>query len=69
MVREIELTYDDKDIKLIKYGHTLRCLHDKGFCKPTVLNPITKVWFPEDLCSNVPIHSFIGRMSKLNNRF
>ena len=27
------------------------------------------VWFPEELCLIFLIHSFIGRMSKLNNRY
>ena len=69
IVKEIEITYDDKDNKLIYHGHTLPCLHDDGFCKPTILTPFTIVWFPEDLCLIFSIHSFIGRMSKLNNRY
>ena len=39
------------------------------FCKPTILTPFTIVWFPEDFCLIFSIHSFIGRMSKLNNRY
>ena len=69
IVKEIEITYDDKVNKLIYHGHTLPCLHDDGFCKPTILTPFTIVWFPEDLCLIFSIHSFIGRMSKLNNRY
>ena len=69
IVKEIEITYDDKENKLIYHGHTLPCLHDDGFCKPTILTPFTIVWFPEDLCLIFSIHSFIGRMSKLNNRY
>ena len=48
--RKIDLPYDDKDNKLIYHGHTLPCLHDDGFCKPTILTPFTIVLFPEDLC-------------------
>ena len=69
IVKEIENTYDDKDNKLIYHGHTLPCLHDDGFCKPTILTPFTIVWFPEELCLIFSITSFIGRMSKLNNRY
>ena len=50
IVKELEITYDDKDNKLIYHGHTLPCLHDDGFCKPTILTPFTIVWFPEELC-------------------
>ena len=64
-----ELTYDDKNNKLIFHGHFLPCRHDDGFCKPTILTPFTIVWFPEDRSFIFSIHSFIGRMSKLNNRY
>ena len=69
IVKEIEITYDDKNNKLIYHGHTLPCLHDDGFSKPTLLTPFTIVWFPEELCSIFSILSFMGRMSKLNNRY
>ena len=69
IVKEIEITHDDEDNKLIYHGHTLLCPHDDGFCKPTILTPFTIVWFPEDLCLIFSIHSFFGRMSKLNNRY
>ena len=69
VVKEIEITYDDKDNKLIYHGYTLPCLHDDGFCKPTILTPFTIVWFPEELCLTFSITSFIGRLSKLNNRY
>ena len=64
IIREVELTYDDKKNTLIYNGHILPCLHDDGFCKPTILTPYTIVWFPEELCLIFNIHSFIGRMSK-----
>ena len=69
VVQKIELPYDEKDIKIIYHGHTLPCLHDDGFCTPTNLTPSTNVWFPDDLCLIFSIHSFIGRMSKLNNSY
>ena len=69
IVREVELTYDEKENTLFNNGHTLPCLHDDGFCHPTILTPYTIVWFPDDLCLLFSIHSFIGRMSKLGNRY
>ena len=69
IVRELELTYDDEDNKLIYHGNTLTSLHDDGFCKPTIQTPITSFWFPEALCLIISINSFIGGMSKLNNRY
>ena len=69
IVREVEITYDDKENTLIYDGHILPCLHDDGFCKPTILTPYTIVWFPEDLCLIFTINSFIGKMSKIHNRY
>ena len=34
-ISEIEITYDDKENKMIYDGHTLPCLHTDGYCKPT----------------------------------
>ena len=48
---------------------TFPCLLDDGFCHPTILTPYTIVWFPDDLCLLFSIHSFIGRMSKIGNRY
>ena len=75
IVREIEITYDGKDTRPIYHRHTLPCLHDDGFCKPTIITPFTIVWFPEDICLIFSIHSFIGLSSitatglKLNTFF
>ena len=69
IVKEIEITYDDKDNELIYHGHTLPCLHDDGFCKPTILTPFIIVWFPEELCLIFSTTSFIGRIFKLKNRY
>ena len=32
-ISEIEITYDDKENKMIYDGHTLPCLHTDGYCK------------------------------------
>ena len=68
-VREVELTYDENENTIIYNGHTLPCLHDDGFCHPTIISTYTIVWFPGDLCLIFSIHSFVERMSKIGNRF
>ena len=67
IVREIGIIYDDEDKKLVYHGHTLPCLHNDGFCKHTILTPFTCVC--KELCLFFSVHSFNGRMSKLNNRY
>ena len=64
IVHEIELPYVGEDNKLKYHGHTLPCLHDDCFCKPTFLTPFTFLWFPEDLCLLFSIHSYIRCMSE-----
>ena len=68
-IREVTLTYDDKQNKMIYNGHTLPCTHADGFCQPTSITPYAIVWFPEDLCLMFKIHRFIGRMTKLCDRY
>ena len=60
ILREIEINYDDRDNTLIYHGQTLTCLHGDGFRIPTILTPLTYVWFPEDLCLIFSIHSLDG---------
>ena len=43
IVLEVELTYDKKENTLIYIAHTLPCLHEDGFCHPTILTPYTIV--------------------------
>ena len=69
IVREVELTYDEKENTFKNIGHTLPCLHDDGFCHQTILSPYTFVWFPDDFCLLFSNHFFIGRMSKIGNRY
>ena len=58
--REVELTYDEKENTLLYNDHTLPCLHDDGFCHPTILTPYTTAWFPGDLLLLIfSIHSII----------
>ena len=32
-------------------------------------NPYTTVWFPKEICLLHQVSDFVGRMSKLNNRY
>ena len=68
-LEELSLDYDDKRNKLINEGETPPCLHSDGFCKPTVKHPYTIVWFPEKICLVFHVSKFIGRMSKINDRY
>ena len=69
IVRGVELTYDEKENTLIYNGHTLPCLHDDSFCHPRILTSCTIDWFPVDVCLSFSIHSFIGEISKIGNRY
>ena len=68
-IEEILLYYDDKRNKLSNEADTFPCLHSDGFCKPTVKHPYTIVWFPEEICLVFHVSNFIGRMSKINDRY
>ena len=65
----ISLDYDDKLNKLILEGHFLSCLHSDGFSKPTLKNPYTILWFPEEIYFLFHISDFIERTSQLINRY
>ena len=68
-ISEIEITYDDKENKMIYDGHTLPCLHTDGYCKPTIQTPYTLVWFHEEFCLIFRLQEFVGRMTKIENRY
>ena len=67
--QEIGITYYYKENKLNYIEHTLPCLHDDDFNKPTMLPFFTVVCFQKDLSLIFSNHSFIGRISKINNRY
>ena len=69
IVREIERTYDHKDNKIFYHEHTLPCLLDDDFCEFIALTPFLIVCFSEELCLILAIHSSIGRMPELSNRY
>ena len=68
-ISEIELTYDDTSNDMIIDGHTLPCYFADGFCKPTTKTPFTLVWFNDDYCVIVTLQDFIGRMTKIEDRY
>ena len=50
-------------------GHTLPCLHTDGYCKPTTQTPYILLWFNEEFCLIFRLQQFVGRMTKLKNRY
>ena len=68
-ISEVELTYDDTPNDLIIDGHTLPCYFADGFCKPTTKTPFTLLWFNDDYCLIFTLQDFIGRMTKIEDRY
>ena len=68
-ISEVELTYDDTSNDTIIDGHTLPCYFADGFCKPTTKTPFTLVWFNDDYCLIFTLQDFIGRMTKIEDRY
>ena len=50
-------------------GHTLPCYFEDGFCKPTTKTPFTLFWFNDDYCLIFTLQDFIGRMTKIEDRY
>ena len=68
-ISENELTYDDTPNAMIIDGHTHPCYFADGFCKPTTKTPFTLVWFSDDFCLIFTLQDFIGRMTKIDDRY
>ena len=68
-ISEIDLTYDDTENVKIIYGHTLPCYFADGFCKPITKTHFTLVWFSDDFCALFTLQDFIGRMTKIEDRY
>ena len=68
-ISEVELTYDDTSNDMIIDGHTLPCYFADGFCKPTTKTLFTLVWFNDDYYLIFTLQDFIGRMTKIEDRF
>ena len=66
---EVELTYGDTAIVMIIDGHTLPCYFADGFCKPTTKTFFTLVWFNDDFCLIFTPQVFLGRMTKIEDRY
>ena len=54
---------------MITDGHTLPCYFAECFCKPTTKTPFTPVWFNDDFCLVFTLQDFIGRMTKIEDRY
>ena len=54
---------------MIHDGHKLPCYHSDGFCKPTTKTPYTLKWFDEKFRPIIQIQEFIGRMTRINDRY
>ena len=49
--------------------HTLPCYFANGFCRPTTKTLFTLVWFSDDFCFIFTLQVFVGRMTKINDRY
>ena len=68
-VSELELTYDATENVMIIDEQTLLCYFADGFCKPTTEIAFTLVWFSDDFCLIFTLQDFIGRMTKIQDRY
>ena len=50
-------------------GHTLPWYFANGYCKPTTKTPFTLVWFSDDFCLISTLQNFIGRTTKIEDRY
>ena len=68
-ISEVELTHDDTANVMIRDEHTLPCYFADGFCKPTTKTPFTLVWFNDNFCLIFTLQDFLGRMTKIEDRY
>ena len=68
-ITKAEITYDDRNNQMIHDGYKLPCYHSDGFCKPTTRTPYTLKWFDEKFCLTFRLQQFIGRMTRLKDRY
>ena len=54
---------------MIHDGYMLPCYHSDGFCKPTTRTPYTLIWFDEKFCLMFRLQEFIGRMTRIKERY
>ena len=68
-ISEVEFIYDDTANVMMIDGHTLPCYFEDGFCKPTTRTPFTLVWFNDGFCLIFKLQDFLGRMTKIEDRY
>ena len=68
-ITNAKIAYDDKNIQMIHDGYILPCYHSDGFCKPTTRTPYSLTWFDEKVCSIFRLQEFIGRMTRIKDRY
>ena len=68
-ITKAEIPYDDKNNQMIHDGYMLPCYHSDGFCKPTRRTPYTLLWFVEKFCLFFRLQEFIGRMTRIKDRY
>ena len=65
----VNFTYDDTANVMIIDGHTLPCFFADGFCKPTTKTTFTLVWFNDIFCKTFTLQDFLGRITKIEDRY
>ena len=68
-ITNAEITYDNKNNQIIHDGYILPCYHSDGFCKPTTRTPYILTWFDEKFCLIFRLQEFIGRMTRIKDRY
>ena len=58
-----------KNNQMIHDGYILPCYHSDGFCKSTTRTPYTLLWFDENVCLKFRLQEFIGRMTRVKDRY
>ena len=68
-ITNAEISYDNRNNQTIHDGYILPCYHSYGFCKPTPRTPYTLTWFDEKFCLIFRLKEFIGRMTRIKDRY
>ena len=68
-ITNAELTYDDRNNHMVHDGYILPSFQSDGFCKPTTRMPYTLTWFDEKFCLIFRLQEFIGRMTRIKDRY
>ena len=68
-ITNAKITYDGRNNQMIHDGYILPCYHSDRFCKPTTRTPYTLTWFDEKFCLVFRLQEFIGRMTRIKDRY